>query len=224
MRGPVTIPFAPRGRTVETMRALARRRFFLASIGLAFGSLLLSLAAAFLLATFPVGSVTVLVFGALLQILGCAIAAQSAVAVSRGFPLSEPASTSRRILLASVAGVLPAGIALAAAWMAFVVRDSLLLLPALPLFWGPLGASASVGLVFAARDLASERMTVVAALGAGGVAGLSIASVLAVLAEPVATLTSARLVTDLFLIGIGFLAVAAAFERDAWAARSRLPI
>jgi len=78
-----------------------------------------------------------------------------------------------------------------------------------------------VGLVFAARDLASERMTVVAALGAGGVAGLSIASVLAVLAEPVATLTSARLVTDLFLIGIGFLAVAAAFERDAWAARSR---
>lgn len=221
MRGPVAIPLAPPGRTVETMRALARRRFFLASIGLAFGSLLLSLAAAFLRAPFPVGSVTVLVFGALLQVLGCSIAAQSAVALSRGFPLSEAASTSRRILLSAVAGVLPAGIALAAAWMAFVVRDSLLLLPALPLFWGPLGAVASVGLVFAARDLASERMTVVAALGSGAVAGLSFASVLAVLAEPVATLTSVRLVADLVLVGLGFLAVAAAFERDAWASRSR---
>lgn len=190
-------------------------------MGLAFGGLALSVGVAFLLIRSDVGGLTGLIFGTLLQVLGVASAAHAAADLARSLPLSEPAGSAHRILGVSGAVVLAAAVTLAALWTAVVIGTSAFLLPALPLFWGPLSAIGALGLLYAARELASERMAVLAAVGAGGVLGVALSSGGAVLMDPVRTLTSARLVADLFLVGLGFLAMGAAFERDAWAVRLR---
>jgi len=181
----------------------------------------LSIGVAFLLVRSDVGGLTGLILGLLLQTLAIAATAHAAFVLDRAFPLSEPARTSRRVLLGGAVGVLPAGALLALLWTVYAVRSSPLLFPALPLFWGPLSASAALGLVFAARELASERMAVVAALGAGGVVAMALSAGSSSLIDPVRTLTNAGLAADLFLMGLGFLAIAAAFEWDAWTVRAR---
>jgi len=219
--GRVSIPLAPPGKALETMRAHARRRFAVASASLTLGAVLLSAAVGFLLVRSEVGGLTSLILGALLQVLGLAAAAQAAAGVSRAFPLSEAASSSRRILSGSAIVVLPLAILGAAAWLAAVLASSPVLLPAHPIFWGPLSAASSVGLVYAARELASERMAVVAAGGSGAVLAMALSSGGMALADPRGALTSPRLAWDLVLVAVGFLAITAAFERDPWSARSR---
>lgn len=208
---------------METMRLHARRRFLFASAGFTLGSLVLSSAVAFFRVYLPVGGLTSLILGALLQVLGLAAAAYAALALARAFPLSEAAAASRRVFLASIAVVLPGALLGTYAWLSLLVRDPQIyvLIPALPLFWGPVSAFTAAGLVYAARELASERMAIVAAIGCGGVVAMALSASAASLVNPLITLESGRLAGDLFLVGLGFLAIAFSFERDASAARSR---
>lgn len=202
------------------MRSQARRRFLLASLWLFLGSSLLAVAVAFLLALSPVGGLTGLILGVLLLALGLAAATQAAYALSRTFPLSEPARASRRILLACTVGILPAALVATIAWLALVVRESPIIAPAMPLFWGPVSTAAAIGLAYAAWELASERMAIVAGVGCGAVIATTLSAAGASLIDPRTTLTSARLAVDLVLIALGFGAIAAAFYVDAWASRS----
>ena len=90
---------APASRgTTDSVRVLARRRFLLASLGLGFGSFLLSAAVAFLLGRSEIGSLTGLIFGALLQVLGVAIAGYAASALARALPASALADLFRAAL------------------------------------------------------------------------------------------------------------------------------
>ncbi len=218
-----TSPVAPTGKTLEAVRRAARRRFLYASVLLALGALAFGLAQSLLLASLlPVGALTALIVAVLLQVLGLAAGAYAAVIYRRSFPLSEAAGSARQALLLTAGGVLPIGIAVSVAWIALVLPGvSFLLLPVLPSFWGLLSAFSAVGLVFAAREFASERMAVLAGVGAGIVIASTVSEVLWSLVDPVQTLRSARLVVDLLLVAAGFFAVAASFEKDPWVARSR---
>jgi hypothetical protein len=204
------------------MRTTARRRFLYASVFLALGALVLSAAQAFLFAFLQVGVVTGLILGALLQVLGLFAGAYGATMYSRSFPLNEAAITARRILVGSLAIVLPLAVLLTAGWALLELPEpSLVLLPALPSFWGSLAAFAAVGLVYAARELSSDRMAVAAGVGCGGVVAVALSAAGWSLADPVGTLGSARLVVDLLIVALSFVIMAFAFERDPWAARAR---
>lgn len=217
----VTIPLAPPGKALETIRAQVRRRLVLASASLALGALALSSAVLFLRVRVEVAGLSGLILGALLDAVGLATAAHAAVGASRAFPLSEAAAASRRLLVAAVALSLPLAALAAGAWLAFAALAPPLLLPAHPFFWGPVSACAAMGLVFAARELASERMAVLTGIGAGGVLGLALSAGGIALADPTGILADPRLPVDLLLVGLAFFGIAAAFERDPWAARSR---
>ena len=132
----MTIPLAPPGRTLETIRLAARRRFLLAAWFLALGTLLLAAAEAFLLLLSSVGGVTALILGALMQILGLSAGAYGAVVLSRAFPLSESGLSARFALLASLLVVLPVSAGLTAAYVLlalpeppFAAPTSLVVLP-----------------------------------------------------------------------------------------------
>lgn len=208
--------------TVEAIRIAARRRFLAAATFFAIGTLSLFASQAFVLAQLgDVGVLTALILGELLQILALIAAVYGATAFRRTHPLSEAADISRRLLVMSLAGVLPLAALLSAAWtLLYLGPTYLLLLPELPLFWGPVTAFAAAGLVYAARELASERMAILAGVGCGGVIAVALSaggwSVLA----GTASLQSGRLAVDLLLTTVGFLVIAVAFERDAWAARA----
>jgi len=224
----VTIPIAPPGRTLETVRFAARRRFLVSAAFLSLGALLLALAQAFLLVLAPVGGISGLILGALLQVLGLGSGAYGAIHFSRAFPLSESGLSARFALLASLLVVLPVSTGVTAAYVLLALPESplaaptvLVLIPALPFFWGPPTTVAAIGLVYAARELASERMAVVAAVGAGVVVAMAFSAGEGALVDPVGALQSARLTGDLFIVAVGFLLLAVAFERDAWAVRSR---
>ncbi len=224
----MTIPITPPGRTLEAVRVAARRRFLVSSAFLALGALLLAVAQAFLLATVPVGGISGLILGALLQILGLGSGAYGAVLFSRAFPLSESGLSARFALLASLFVVLPVSAGVTAAYILLALPESpvaaptaLLLIPALPFFWGPPSTVAAIGLVYAARELASGRMAVVAGVGCGAVIAMAFSAGGGALADPVAALQSVRLTGDLFVLTVGFLLIALAFRFDEWAARSR---
>ncbi len=224
----VTIPMTAPGRTVETLRVAARRRFLLAASFLALGALLLAVAQSFLLLLADVGVLTGLILGALLQILGLGSGAYGAVLFSRAFPLSESGLSARLSLLASLLVVLPVSAGVSAIYVLLALPEpplaaptALLLLPSLPFFWGPPSAIAAIGLVYAARELASERMVVAAAVGCGAVIAMALSSGGGALADPVGALRSPRVTADLMIVAVGFLLIAMAFRTDAWAARSR---
>lgn len=217
----MTIPLARPGKALETIRVGARRRFVVASAALALGTLALSAALLFLRLRVEVAGLSGLIVGGLLVLLGVATGAHAAIATSRAFPLSEAASASRRLLVAAALILVPAAALGAGAWLGLVVLVLPIVLPAHPFFWGPVTAFAAAGLVFAARELASERMAVVAAIGTGGVVGLALSAGGNAVADPSGTLASPRLPIDLFLVALAFLAIASSFERDPWAARSR---
>ena len=219
----MSIPLAPAGKTLETIRTTARRRFLFASAFLALGALVLSGAQAFLFAFLPVGLITGLILGALLQILGLFAGAYGATMYSRAFPLEESALRARRLLVGSLAVALPASVLATAGWTLLALSEpSLVLLPALPFFWGTLSIVAAVGLVYAARELTSERMAILAGVGCGAILAIVLSSAGWALADPVGTLGSARLAVDLLLVGLAFALLAIAFERDPWAARARV--
>ncbi len=224
----VTIPMAAPGRTLETVRVDARRRFLLASTFLALGAILLAVAQAFLLVLVPVGGLTGLILGALLQILGLGAGAYGAVLFRRAFPLSEPGLSARFALLASLLVVVPVSAAVTAAYVLLALPESpvasptvLVLIPTIPFFWGPSCSVAAIGLVYAARELASERMAILAAVGCGAVIAMAFSAGGGAIANPVGALQSVRLTGDLFVVAVGFLLIAAAFHYDVWAARSR---
>ncbi len=224
----MTIPIAPPGRTLETARADARRRLLVSSGFLALGAVLLAIAQTFLVVVAPVGVLTGLILGALLLVLGLGSGAHAAVHYSRAFPLSESGASSRFALLASLFVLLPvcAGVTAVYALLAFpepplYAPTALVLIPGLPFFWGPSSAVAGIGLLYAARDLASERMLMVAGIGCGAVIAMAFSAGGGALADPIGALRSTRLAADLFIVAAGFVLVAAAFHFDAWAARSR---
>ncbi len=219
---------APPGRTLETVRVAARRRFLFAATFLALGALLLAVAQAFLIVLAQVGVLTGLILGALLQILGLGSGAYGAALFSRAFPLSESGMTARLSLLVSLLLVLPVSAAVTAVYVLVALPEpplaaptALLLLPALPFFWGPACAIAAIGLVYAARELASERMAIAAALGCGAIIAMAISAGGGAVADPVGSLRSSRFTADLLIVAVGFLLIAVAFRVDAWAARSR---
>lgn len=223
----MAIPIARPGRTLEALRLGVRRRFLYAAALLALGALLLAAAQAFLLAFAPVGVLTGLILGALLQILGLGSGAYGAILFSRTFPLNESGLSARFFLLASLLAILPVSAGVTAVYILLALPEpplsaptALLLMPALPFFWGPASAVAAVGLVYAARELASERMIVVAAVGCGAVIAMAFSAGGGALADPVGALRSARLTADLVVMAVGFLLIAVAFRADAWAARS----
>jgi hypothetical protein len=195
---------------------------------LAFGALLLAVAQAFLLFFAPVGVLTALILGALLQVLGLSAGAYGAILVSRAFPLSEAGLSARFALLASLFVVFPVSAGVSAVYVLLALPEppliaptALVLIPAIPFFWGPVSAVAGVGFVHAARELASERMAVVAAIGCGAIIAVALSAGGGALVDPIGALRSARLTEDLLIVATGFLAVAVAFHVDAWAARSR---
>ncbi len=227
-REPVSIPATAPGRTLETIRTAARRRLLFASSFVALGALFLAVAQAFVLAFIPVGATSGLIIGALLLVLGLSAGAYGAVLFSRAFPLSESGLSARLALLASLLVVLPvcAGVTVvyilvALPESALVGPTSLVLVPAIPFFWGPSSSVAAVGFVYAARELASERMAVAAALGSGVVIGMALSAAAGALVDPLGALRSARLLGDLLLVAAGFVPIALAFHMDSWAARSR---
>lgn len=227
-RGAVAIPATAPGRTLETIRTAARRRLLLASSFVALGVLFLVVAQTFVVAFIPVGATSSLILGALLLVLGLSAGAYGVVLFSRAFPLSESALSARLALLASLLVVLPvcAGVAVvyilvALPESAVVEPTSLVLVPAIPFFWGPSCSLAAVGFVYAARELASERMAVAAAMGCGVVIGMSLSAALGALIDPLRAVQSVRLVGDLLLVAGGFVPIALAFQMDPWAARSR---
>ena len=215
---------------MQSLRAAARRRFLFASAFLALGAILLAVAQAFLLALAPVGVLTGLILGALLQILGLGAGAYGAVLFSRTFPLSESGMSARLALLASLLIVLPVSAGVTALYILVALPEpplsaptALLLMPALPFFWGPACAIAAIGLVYAARELSSERMAVAAAIGCGAVLAMAFSAAGGALVDPVGALRSARLSADLMIVAVGFLLIAIAFHVDAWASQSRRP-
>ncbi|HYM41032.1 MAG TPA: hypothetical protein VEY12_12965 [Thermoplasmata archaeon] len=222
------IPATPAGKTLETLRSVTRRRLLYASSFLALGAVLLAMAQVFVLAFVPVGVTTGLLLGALLLILGLGAGAQAAVALSRAFPLSESALSARLALLASLLVVLPVCTAVTVLYVLVALPESpvvgptnLVLVPAMPLFWGPPSSVAAVGFVYAARELASERMAIAAAIGCGVIVGMTLSASGGAIVDPVGAVRSARLLGDLLLLAFGFVVVAFAFQIDAWAARSR---
>ncbi len=218
----MSIPATPAGKTLEAIRIAARRRFLFAATFLALGALVLSGAQGFLFAVVPVGLVTALILGTLLQVLGLLAAAYGATMYRRVFPLSESAMAAQRVLVGSVILAVPAALLGTMGWILVALPEpSLVFLPAFPLFWGTVSVVEAVGLLFAARDLASERMAVLAGVGCGGVIAVVLSASAWAMADAVGTLGSARLAVDLLLVGISFLLLALAFERDAWVARSR---
>jgi hypothetical protein len=223
----VTIPAAAPGRTLETIRAAARRRLLFASATLALGALFLAVAQAFVLAFVAVGATSGLILGALLEVLGLSAGAYAGVLFSRSFPLSESGLSARLALLASLLVALPvsAGVTVVYILVAlpaspFLGPTNLVLAPAMPFFWGPSSSIAAIGLVYAARELASERMAAAAAIGCGVIIGMSLSASGGALLDPIGTVRSARLLGDLILVAAGFVAIALAFNIDAWAARS----
>lgn len=221
-------PTAAPGRTLETIRAAARRRLLLASSFVAFGALFLAVAQAFVVAYIPVGVTSGLILGALLLVLGLGAGAYGAVLFSRAFPLSESGLSARLALLASALVVLPvcAGVSVVYVLVALpglgvVEPTSLVLVPAIPFFWGPATSVAAVGFVYAARELASERMAILAGLGGGVVVGMALSAAGGALVDPAGAVRSARLLGDLLLVAGGFVPIALAFHLDAWATRSR---
>jgi len=217
--GPVATPLAEPGRTIRTMRLQGRRRFALASTLLALGSALLAVAVAFLLILSAVGGLTGMILGVLLQVLGLVAAAFASIVLRRSFPISEVAGASRRILMTCVLAILPGAFLASVAWLVFVVRESPILAPAMPLFWGPVSIAGALGLLYAARELASIRLTIVAGVGCGAIIATTLSAAAASLVDPRTTLTSARLAVDLGLIGLGFGSMAFAFQFDARSAR-----
>jgi hypothetical protein len=224
----VTIPLAAPGRTIETLRLEARHRLLFAASFLALGAAFLAVAQAFLLVFAPVGVVSGLILGALLQVLGLSSGAYGAAVFSRAFPLSETGVSARFSLLAALFVVLPVSAGLTALYILFALPEPLLttptafvLMPAIPFLWGPVSSVAAIGFVYAARELSSERMAVAAAIGCGVIVGMTLSAIGGALVQPVDALRSPRLTEDLLLVALGFLAVAFAFHADAWAARSR---
>ncbi len=224
----MTIPLAASGRTLETLRIAARHRFLFAASFLALGAAFLAVAQAFLLVFAPVGVVSGLILGALLQVLGLSSGTYAAVVFSRSFPLSEAGISARFMLLAALLLVLPVSAVVTAAYVLLALPEpplaaptALVLVPAIPFFWGPACSLAALGLVYAARELASERMVVAAAVGCGAIIGMTLSAIGGALLQPVDALRSLRLTEDLLLVALGFLAIAYAFYADAWAARSR---
>lgn len=224
----MTIPAAPPGKTLETLRIATRRRLLFASAFLALGALFLAAAQAFVLAFIPVGTTSGLLLGALLQILGLGAGAQAAVVFSRSFPLSESGLSARLALLASLLVVLPVSAGVTVVYVLIALAETLyggpanlVLVPALPFFWGPPSSVAAIGLVYAARELASERMAIAAAIGCGVIIGMTLSASSGAILNPVAAVRSTRLLADLLLVAFGFVVIAFAFQIDAWAARSR---
>lgn len=185
------------------------------------GFLLLSAAIGFLLVRSELGGLTALILGALLQILGVAAAAYAANRMTHAFPLSEAAATSRRWLFLCAIVVIPLSLAAALAWLTFVAPSFQLLFPAHALFWGPLAGFASIGFVYSARELASERMAILAATGTGVIIAMAASSLAGSLLSPPGEVPTPRVAWDLILVALGFLLLAIAFERDAWIVRSR---
>lgn len=220
---PVAIPLAPPGKTLEALRTSARDRLRLAAVLLALGTFLLS-AAEPLLSVSPAGQVgflTGIILASLLLVVGLAQAAITEIGFSHAFPLSESADTSRQFFLYSLAAVLPAAAVLAAVYAVVALPGTpLLVLPALPLFWAPVAAGGAVGLVFAARELASERMALLAATGGGLVLAPALSSVVWSLLDPSSVLETGLVPLQLFVIGLGFVAMAVALRADAWVARA----
>ncbi len=213
---------------METIRAVTRRRLLLAASFLAVGAMFLAVAQAFVLAFIPVGVTSGLIIGALLLVLGMSAGAYGAVVFSRAFPLSESGLSARLALLASLLVVLPvcAGVTVVYILVALpesplVGPTSLVLVPAIPLFWGPPSSVAAIGFVYASREVASERMAVAAALGAGMILGMTLSASGGALVDPVGAIRSMRLLEDLLIVAGGFVLIALAFQADAWAARSR---
>ena len=224
----MSIPIAVPGRTVEMIRATARRRLFFASSFVALGLLFLAVAQAFVVGFIPVGVTTALIIGALLLVLGLSAGAYGAVQFSRVFPLSESGLSARLALLASLLVVLPVCAGVTAVYILVALPEagvveptSLVLVPAIPFFWGPSSSVAAIGFVYAARELASERMAILAAVGSGAVIGMTLSAAAGALINPVDAIRSARLLGDLLLVAAGFVPIALAFHLDAWAARSR---
>lgn len=224
----MTIPLAAPGRTVEALRVVARHRLEFAASFLALGAAFLAVAQTFLLVFAPVGVVSGLILGALLQVLGLSSGAYGAAVFSRAFPLSESGISARFSLFVALLVVLPVSAGVTAVYILLALPEpplasptALVLMPAIPFFWGPMSAVASLGFVYAARELASERMSVVAGIGCGAVIAMTLSAIGGALVDPVGALRSARLAEDLFINAVGFLAIAIAFRADAWAARSR---
>lgn len=216
------------GRTLEALRLAARSRLLLAASFLALGTVFLAIAQAFLLLFAPVGVLSGLILGGLLQVLGLGSGAYGAVMFSRAFPLSEAGLASRLSLLAALLVVLPVSAGVTAVYILMALPEppltaptALVLMPAIPLFWGPASSLAALGFVHAARELASERMVVTAAVGCGVIIATTVSAIAGALMNPVGALRSTRFTGDLLLVAVGFLVIALAFQIDRWAARSR---
>lgn len=221
MRDAVSSPVPQAGKAPEASRVQLRRRLVLAATSLALGALALSAGVLFLRVRVEVAGLSGLILGALLEALGLATAAHAAVGASRAFPLSEAAARARRVLVAAIALVLPSALLGGAGWLVLVALAPPALFPAHPFFWAPVSAGAAIGLVFAARELASERMAVLAGAGAGGILGLALSAGALAAVNPPEILVDPRLPIDLLLVGLAFIGIAAAFERDPWVARTR---
>ncbi len=224
----MSIPATAPGRTLETIRSTARRRLLFAASFVALGALFLAGAQAFVVGLIPVGVTSALILGALLLVLGLGAGAYAAVLFSRAFPLSESGLSARLALLASLLVVLPVCAGVTVVYILLALPEngvleptSLILVPAVPFFWGPATSLAAVGFVYAARELASERLAIAAALGAGVVIGMALSAAVGALIDPTGAVRSARLLGDLLLVAAGFVPIALAFHWDAWAARSR---
>ncbi len=226
----MAIPLATAGKTLETLRLAARRRFVFGASFLSLGAFLLAVAQSFVLLFSAVGVVSASILGALLQVLGLGAGAYSAVLFSRAFPLSESGLAARLLLLAALLVVLPVAAGVTAVYVLLALPETplaaptaLLLIPALPFFWGPVCAVAAIGLVQAARELASERMEVAAGIGCGAVIAMALSAGGGAVVNPFGALYSTRLTEDLLIVAFAFLLIALAFQFDAWAVRSRRP-
>jgi hypothetical protein len=217
-------PSTPASRPIEAIRTATRRRFLATATFFAIGTLSLAASQGLARILGAVGVVTGLILGVLLQILGLIAGAYGATIFHRTSPLNESAAASQRLLVSAAGIVLPLSAALAATWTVLAVSVSaLVLLVELPLFWGPISACAAVGLVYAARELASERMAILAGIGCGGIVAIGVSSAAWTVLAGASSIQSGRLAIDLLIATLGFLAIAISFERDAWAARGPRP-
>jgi hypothetical protein len=217
----MAVPFGAPVRTMEAVRTAARRRFLAAATFFSIGTLSLAASQGLVSVLGAVGAVTGLILGALLQILGLVAGAYGATVFRMMHPLSEAAGASRRLLVGALVVVLPLAAALAATWTVLALNvTSLVLIAEVPFFWGPTSSFAAAGLVYAARELASERMAILAGIGCGGVIAVSVSSASWSFAVGATSLQSGRPAVDLLIATLGFFAIAIAFERDAWIARA----